>query len=51
MLGNEIGTKRGNEIERGNDASILAIEKAGFVKMRDFDRYGNGIWTLDWGKI
>ncbi|HBC44556.1 MAG: hypothetical protein UX08_C0029G0007 [Candidatus Collierbacteria bacterium GW2011_GWB1_45_35] len=39
------------EIERENQTSIVAIEKAGFVKMRDFDRYGNGIWTLDWGKI
>src|SRR3989344_6305844 len=42
--------KMGAEIERGNQTSIVAIEKAGFVKMRDFDRYGNGIWTLDWGK-
>jgi RimJ/RimL family protein N-acetyltransferase len=39
------------EIERGNEASIIAIERAGFVKTRDFDRYGNGIWTLDWEKI
>ena len=39
------------EIERGNDASISAIEKAGFVKTRDFDRYGNAIWTLDWEKV
>lgn len=39
------------EIERWNDASILAIEKAGFVKTRGFDREGNGIWTLDWSKI
>lgn len=39
------------EIERVNVASIVAIEKAGFVKTRDFDRHGNGIWTLDWTKI
>ena len=39
------------EIERGNVASIVAIEKAGFVKTRDFDRYGNGVWTLDWARI
>ncbi len=39
------------EIERGNDASIAAIEKAGFVKTRGFDRDGNAIWTLDWQKV
>lgn len=39
------------EIERGNSASIVAIEKVGFVKTRNFDKYGNGIWTLDWAKI
>lgn len=39
------------EIERGNDASIATIEKAGFVKTRNFDKHGNGIWTLDWSKI
>ncbi len=38
------------EIERGNDASIVAIEKAGFIKYRDFDRHGNGLWILDWGR-
>lgn len=38
------------EIERGNEASIAAIEKAGFVKYRNFDRYGNGLWIKDWIK-
>jgi RimJ/RimL family protein N-acetyltransferase len=49
MLGRE--PKILAEIERGNEASIYAIENAGFVKARDFDRYGNGIWALDWTKI
>lgn len=39
------------EIEKENEASIAAIEKAGFVKTRNFDKHGNGIWTLDWSKI
>ncbi len=39
------------EIERGNEASIVVIEKAGFIKTRGFDRQGNGIWTLDWTKV
>ncbi|KKS93255.1 MAG: hypothetical protein UW68_C0006G0027 [Candidatus Collierbacteria bacterium GW2011_GWB1_44_6] len=39
------------EIEKSNLPSIVAIEKAGFVKTRDFDRYGNGYWTLDWKKL
>jgi len=39
------------EIERGNEASIAAIEKAGFVKTRNFDKHGNGIWTLDWTRL
>lgn len=37
------------EIERSNEASIVVIEKAGFVKYRNFDRHGNGLWILDWG--
>lgn len=47
MKGNE--PKILAEIERGNDPSIVAIEKAGFVKYRNFDRYGNGLWIFDWG--
>jgi RimJ/RimL family protein N-acetyltransferase len=39
------------EIERGNDPSIKVAEKVGFVKTRDYDREGNGIWTLDLEKI
>lgn len=39
------------EIERDNEASIAACEKAGFVKTRGFDKEGNGIWTLDWTRI
>lgn len=39
------------EIEKGNEASIVVVEKAGFVKTRGFDREGNGIWTLDWSKV
>jgi hypothetical protein len=39
------------EIERGTEASIVAIEKAGIVKTRGFDRQGNALWTLDWSKL
>ncbi len=39
------------EIERENMASIVAIEKAGFVRTKDFDRHGNALWTLDWSKL
>ncbi len=39
------------EIERGNEASIVAIEKAGFVKYRNFDREGNAVWIFDWGLL
>ena len=39
------------EIERSNEASIVAIEKAGFVKYRNFDRYGNALWILEWKMV
>lgn len=39
------------EIERVNEASIVAIEKAGFVRTKGFDKHGNGIWSLDWDRI
>lgn len=39
------------EIERDNEASIAVIEKSGFVKFRNFDRYGNGLWVFDWGRV
>lgn len=35
------------EIEKDNEPSIKVAEKVGFVKTRNFDREGNGIWTMD----
>ena len=34
------------EIERGNLSSIRVIEKAGFIKVTDFDRSNNALWVL-----
>jgi len=47
MKGNE--PKIIAEIERVNEPSIVVVEKAGFIKYRNFDRYGNGLWIFDWG--
>lgn len=42
-----VNTKIMAEIERGNEPSIKVAERAGFVKIRDFDKSNNALWVRD----